>query len=364
VIDYDYLQFLNEKILDYLPSNRVRIGNKINFRCPICGDSHKSITKKRGWYYLENGSFYCFNCGTGMSGIKFLQVLSGQDYADIKKEYVRLYLKSGRDIGLSSYYEVPKEEPSIFELKSIVQPNWKKPLSDKAKEYLNNRMVLSAPYLREDLFSCYGKNNDEYIMIPWVVNGIDAYYQLNDFQKLHSLKYVFPKDKKKLIYGLDNIDISWPYIIVFEGVYDSLFVKNAIATGTKSITDYQLKLIRDRYPNHQICLSFDNDIPGIASMRKFIEHGVDFKFFKWFNENTEQKDINDYVKSVNNVTAFTKPRMLERLIVSPLKMKLWLIQHDKWVKEKKVDFDWRTMSRKKQKPRITNSEEARRLLKD
>lgn len=57
------------------------------------------------------------------------------------------------------------------------------------------------------------------------------------------MKYLFPKDKKKLIAGLDNIDISWPYIIVFEGFYDSLFVKNGICSGTKSITDYQLKLI-------------------------------------------------------------------------------------------------------------------------
>ena len=54
---------------------------------------------------------------------------------------------------------------------------------------------------------------------------------------------MFPKGKKKLIAGLDNIDISWPYIIVFEGFYDSLFVKNGICSGTKSITDYQLKLI-------------------------------------------------------------------------------------------------------------------------
>lgn len=52
------------------------------------------------------------------------------------------------------------------------------------------------------------------------------------------MKYIFPKDKKKLVYGLDNIDISWPYIIVFEGVYDSVFVKNGISVGTKAITDY------------------------------------------------------------------------------------------------------------------------------
>lgn len=52
------------------------------------------------------------------------------------------------------------------------------------------------------------------------------------------MKYIFPKDSKKLVFGLDNIDVSWPYVICFEGVYDSLFVKNGIATGTKSLSDY------------------------------------------------------------------------------------------------------------------------------
>ena len=52
------------------------------------------------------------------------------------------------------------------------------------------------------------------------------------------MKYIFPKDMKKLMYGIDNIDISFPYIFLFEGVFDSVFVKNGIATGTKAVTAY------------------------------------------------------------------------------------------------------------------------------
>ena len=77
--------------------------------------------------------------------------------------------------------------------------------------------------------------------------------------------------------------MSWPYIIVFEGVYDSLFVKNGIATGTKSISDMQYKLIRERYPKMSICCSFDNDPAGISSMVKMIKKNADVKFFKWFD---------------------------------------------------------------------------------
>ena len=332
MLSYEYIQFLNEKVLEYLPHNYVKIGDKLNMRCPICGDSKKSLTKKRGWYYMKNASFYCFNCSTGMSGIKFLEFISGNNYNDIRKEYMKLYLKTGKSASLSASYEIPAEEPTIFQLQPLVKPEWKQALSNKAKEYLDNRKVIEAPFRKENLYSCYTKKGEEYIMIPWRLNGVDAYYQLNDFQKLHSLKYIFPKDKKKLIYGLDNIDISWPYIIAFEGVFDSLFVKNGIATGTKSITDYQLKLIKERFPKHQIVISFDNDKAGIAAMIKLLKDNNEFKYFKWFNKNTVQKDINDYVLAKNDVNIFTNTSILEKMIVDKLLMKMFLIQSGFWVK--------------------------------
>ena len=329
---YEYIQFLNDKVLEFLPHNYVKNGNKINMRCPLCGDSRKSATKKRGWYYFQTASYYCFNCSTGMSGIKFLEFISGNSYEQIKKEYFKMCFKHGINTGLSSQYNVPNEEPSIFQLESVVKPEWKKPLSEKATEYLKNRKVLDAPYYKDSLYSCYTKNNDEFIMIPWKVNGIDAYYQLNDFQKLHNLKYIFPKNKKKLIAGLDNIDISWPYIIVTEGYFDSLFIKNGICAGTKAITEYQLKLIKERYPKHQIVISFDNDKAGIDSMIKLLKSNNDFKYFKWFNINTKEKDINDYVIAKDNVNIFSNTNILEKLIVDKLLMKMFLIQNKFWTR--------------------------------
>ena len=172
----------------------------------------------------------------------------------------------------------------------------------------------------------YQGSKGEYILIPWVVNGVDAYYQLNDYKKLGSLKYVFPKNSHKLVYGLDNVDLSWPYVIVFEGVYDSLFVKNAVAVGTKSLSDRQERLIRERYPNHRICLSFDNDKPGLDSMAKAVEKNDDVLFFKWFDDDTSEKDINEKVLSAKDAALFSLPKRLEKRILTPLQMKMWLIQ--------------------------------------
>ena len=335
---YEYTQFLIEKIMQYLPQPYVRVGDKINCRCMVCGDSKKSATKKRGWIYMQNASYYCFNCGVSMSGIQLVKLLSGTDYDSIHREYVRLFLKSGHDSSLSAAIWKPKvdDEPSVFNIKPILDPQLKKPLSDKAKEYLSKRKVLEAPFLKETLFSTYAKDGEEeFILIPWKMNGIDAYYQVNDFLKLHQMKYMFPKNKKKLLYGLDNIDPSYKKIFVFEGVYDSLFVKNGIASGTKSLTDYQRRLINERWPHHEICIAFDNDAPGFAATMKMIEKDAASKFFMWFDSTTQAKDINDYILSIGNVNAFTDAKKLDSMTYDKLQMKLWMIQNGKWKKETK-----------------------------
>lgn len=89
-------------------------------------------------------------------------------------------------------------------------------------------------------------------------------------------------------------------------------------------------MIRDRFPKHQIVISFDNDESGISSMVKLIKRDNDFKFFRWFNENTQQKDINDYVKSKSDVNIFSDKSVLQRMIVDKLVMKMWLMRNKKW----------------------------------
>lgn len=329
-MDFEFKQFLNTKAREFLP-HFTKVGTKLNGRCPFCGDSKKSSTKKRGWWYLDTASYYCFNCGISLAGIKFIEAMAGADYDTIKQDYLKLFVKSKLNNSLSSYIDQEIKEPSIFDVKSIISPNWKTGLSSKAKEYLNNRLVLSAPFLKDTLYSVKNSKGEEYILIPWTLNGCEgAYFQLNDFQKLHSLKYIFPKNYKKLIGNFDNIDISYDKIIIFEGFYDSLFVKNGVCSGTKSITDLQYSLLKERYPKQKLVVSFDNDKSGLLSMKSIIEKNIDVLFFKWFNSNTKQKDINDYVIYKNNPSIFTKKELIDRMIITPLQMKLWMIDNNCW----------------------------------
>ena len=337
MLSYEHLEFLRENIVNYLPRPYIKVGNKYHFRCPFCGDSKKSITKKRGWVYPDQ-SFYCFNCGTSLSGIKLLEALAGPvAFEELKKKYLQLFFKSGLNSILSASYDISQTEKdnlNVFNFKRELDPNLKLPLSNKARAYLENRLVLDAPFLQEPLFSTKDKDGCEYILIPWKINSVDAYWQLNDFQHLGSLKYIFPKDKKKLVYGIDNIDPTYKKIIVFEGVYDSLFVKNGVAVGTKAITSYQLKLIKQRWPAHEIVVSFDNDLAGISSMIKLIcRDDLDLKFFRWFDRSTKAKDINELVLESKDVNLFRDGSILDSKIFGKLEMKVWLIANGLWKRE-------------------------------
>ena len=330
----EFKQFINDKVWEYLPPSKVKVGNEIHMRCPICGDSKKNSRKKRGYYYLDSCSYYCFNCGTTLSGLKFLKALSGADYEDILQEYKRMRVKS---IGKPTYTIEPTEALSgiayLNSLTTAIKPEWKNPLTEAATEYLEHRKVLEAPYLKGKLYSVFDKEKNEYILIPWKINGIDAYYQINDFEHHDSLgrKYIFPAKREKLIYGLDNIDLTFPYIICFEGVYDSLFVPNGIAIGGKSLTKRQYEIVSERYPKHQIVLSFDNDKSGLEAMEKVIKSSkIDFKYLKWFDERTKEKDINDYILKKNNANYFVDKKTVESMILSTVAMKLYLIQNGYW----------------------------------
>ena len=325
--------WINDEILPYLPTDRVRQGDKILFRCPICGDSRKNRQRKRGYYYLKSASYHCFNCDANLSGLKLLQVFSGEDYEAVKGRFFKTMFDGKHYNSLSSHgFDVEEErKDNIFRLKSCLRPEWKSPLSEKAESYLKGRLVLDAPFLREKLFSYFAKNGNEYILIPWRINGIDAYFQLNDFLKLGKggLKYIFPKNRDKLIYGLDNIDLSFPYLICFEGVYDSLFVPNGLAIGGKTLTDLQEKILRKRFPSHNIVFALDNDKPGLQATARALSRNTASRvlYFKWFDSTTKEKDINDLVKAKNDVNIFVDKQSTESLIVDSITMKMWLAKN-------------------------------------
>ena len=79
--NYIDLKFINQLALR-LDQFKKRTEYLFNFRCPHCGDSQKSKTKARGYFYrVKNDMFFkCHNCGMGQNLANFIKFVDPKMY--------------------------------------------------------------------------------------------------------------------------------------------------------------------------------------------------------------------------------------------------------------------------------------------
>lgn len=100
-----------------------------------------------------------------------------------------------------------------------------------------------------------------------------------------------------------------------------------------------MQLIKSRWPEHEICISFDNDSPGFSSMMKAVEQDKASKFFVWYDSSTKEKDINEKVIASGNVNMFFDKDVLDSMTLDKLQMKIWMMKNGKWKREYKRKND-------------------------
>ena len=148
-IDTKYVNLISLR----LPMFKRKNDGLYNFRCPFCGDSKKSKTKARGYFYQKRTDlfFRCHNCGQSNTFSNFLKQFDGELY----KEYELDRYKEGvTGRGSNTPNPVLKHEKPKFHTK-IDLPKISE-LEDEhfAKKYLVNRAIppqfLSYLYYTED----------------------------------------------------------------------------------------------------------------------------------------------------------------------------------------------------------------------
>lgn len=342
--DKSWINFVDWKVWENLPASslKTKTPSEINFRCPICGDSKKNMTKKRGYFYRRTGTYYCFNCGTSMTGYAFLRAICPHDVFDsIINEYKVLNFNSIVK-GKSGNAESRIEDHSGIEIlspspsyKYLLEMGWKtRPLSDAAKSYLDQRKIPEGK--RDMMLSMFDPSSREFIVIMYIWDDSTIYHQLANFNKYDikgqgSVKYIFPKDEninfqQKPVFNIGNVNVSFPYIICTEGVFDSLFVKNGVALGGRSLTEYQMKMISTFYPRHRIVLAFDNDQPGIQAALRHMERYPDLLYLDMYDllNAANVKDLNDFVLATGRVDIFMNDKVIKQMVSSSFKMQMKL----------------------------------------
>ncbi len=294
--DIDIQIFVENKIHEIVSSKITPCGNNVlNFRCPICGDSKTDKKKSRGNYYKSSNSYYCYNEGCNAKGFNIIMEFTGDDYYDIKKEFLESI-----DITVTSKPRerkkielAPKKDFTGFE----IPDEWKE-LNSEQHRQLEKRLVYDAPFAPKNWKLFYNVEKKR-IVIPWYVDGKISYYQERATLKSQTIKYIFPKDSTKTIFNFDMINEDIPYIFLLEGAFDAVFVENGICIGGTTLTPLQLELIQNRYPFHEIIIMLDNQNVDSAAYKHILKkcETSKYRYFLW-EKSFKEKDVNQYI--INN----------------------------------------------------------------
>lgn len=309
----DFSDYVLDRIYEIADNIRPR-GDKLNFSCPICGDQDRSsggIVKTRMWYYMQTDSVHCWKCQYSNTGIGFLADVDGVDIKDITKQYFkenRIESEGSARRKTSHRDEIRRakpSEPKKLEIDGLlgIKDSWL-PIPKDVQPVIDSRRIFDAPYVPKDWKLFYDRTIDR-IVIPWMNNGRVEYYQTRSIRKdQKGPKYLFPTDIARPIFNLDRVDTNLKFMYATEGVFDCLFIANAMCVGSIQMSAEQKAILSTKLCN--MVFFPDNQWQDASSMRitlKYVEKNPEAYVFIW-DKSIKQKDVNEYFVATNGDNLF------------------------------------------------------------
>lgn len=297
--------------------------------CPICREGKSWGKKKRLFFFPKNNYLFCHNCQTSWNALEWMCQVSGKPYFEIIQEDFEEGFIDELDFNSNIKDISPKKDfPLPF---SSINLNNKQEIN----YYSDNKVVQDALALIKQR------------RLDTAINKVDLYISLKDFIYKNRIclpfkncsgkiiffqcrslykkdgengrKYISKYGSDKSIFNIDKIDIDYPYIFLFEGPIDSMFVKNGVGVAGLSFTDYQQTQLNNFFTHKKIWV-LDNQRVDEDAMKKslsLVRQGE--TVFVWPKKFKKYKDLNDLCvdlkrdsvspdffvsKSVNNETSF------------------------------------------------------------
>ena len=317
----------------------------IEMSCPICGDSDRNMSKKRGNLYLNNMYYVCYNCGDKMGYIKFLEKFGIEidindkikiyDYVDTHSSNVNY---NNKDYDLSkldkmmnidevlNVYNNRKDEIYNFKLvekNSIVYQYVKYERKINNLDNIYEGVLKITDKWHEPVMIILNKYDDK--LLGFQLRNLKKekrkrLYKIYDFQSIYNYvnndkiddKESLPYNKLSHLYNILNIDF-YEKITIFEGYLDSVFFLNSIGT-TGVDTDYGFLLESGEL---DVRFFYDNDDIGINKSIEKVNKGYSVflwnKLFKDLSKGSYQKEyfLRKNIKDLNELVKFTKKNAKE-----------------------------------------------------
>lgn len=309
-VDLKYAMMLSNKLEKW----KVKSQNpyRINFRCPICGDSAKSKSKSRGWLleYKNRFAYYCHNCGAPdhRSFYKFLKHVDIGLYKDYvtdkfiedkpeneqqttkEKELYKVEFKYNplKDIKKISSLRFDHPAKQYIQKRKIPSDqHYRIFYAPKFKKWINSYIPNKFNFKKDEPRLIFPLHNKEGKIIGVSSRGFDP-------NGLRYITIMFDESQYK-IFGLDLVDFDNQYYIV-EGAIDSLFLRNSIAMVGADVNLEGLQNLENS------TIVFDNEPRNKEICRKMYDLiKKKMRICIWPNYLSERgKDLNDLFLSGMN----------------------------------------------------------------
>jgi len=296
-------EFLIETFFSYCkrPIHK-RYQNVFNAECPVCKEGKSTGRSRRLFYFPHKQYFYCHNCVKSWRPFEWIKEITGWTFPEIIK-------KNKQKEGTS---QVTRHVSASAQAKKIVEipdlPENSINLADKAQVdyFKDNKFVKLALECCEKrrLWTAINSSKRFYLsledrvhknrlVIPFVShNDKVTCYQTRALTENQFPKYLTKFGEKEL-YGINKVEETVPYVFIFEGPIDSMFVKNGVAIASLAPTERQLQQLSNLIGYEQIWI-FDNDKNNKQVQRKIEKYANEGKrIFIWPEQFLKFKDFNE-----------------------------------------------------------------------
>jgi len=377
-LDIDFIASSIQTILQKTHSNKQKWTikkkhDRLSFACPICGDSHKDVSQKRGHLFLNNLYYKCYNEDCRSTFTKLCKDYSVQ-LDPTKKLAVINWVDNNSQQSWSK-----KDDDTILmntydKLLTIDQiQNWfnsgQAPLKgfmpvnvgSQTYKYLKNRGI------RDDQMNLFyegikynGKWHEPYVVFINRINnkilgiqernlesGLKRRFKIwtftelyesvtgEDLDQIEAIAY----NKVSCVYNVFNVDYE-KEVTIFEGYLDSIWFPNSIAVvGINTDINFLLK------SDVNVKFFFDNDGAGKRKAKQMLKQGYNVflwdKLKKWWHEKEggdrwmNYRWFEDNIKDMNDVhkELHISYKELQQFFSSSSFDVMWITGEDK---EKKI----------------------------
>ena len=219
-----------------------------------------------GGFYLDN-NILTGNCSRGWTPFFWVKDACGLTFKEIKKELegysFDFRYKSITDQQDEKIFDLPALPGECVNLRDSLQLKYysKYKVVTLAREYCEERRLFTAINSPKTFYCCLNdKFHGNRLIIPYFDDKgkVECYSSRKLLESDTKAKYLLKFGSKKPVFNLSKVDENFPYIFLFEGQIDCMFVKNGVAVSGTKLTKEQEHAITSQYPFHKIIWVLDN----------------------------------------------------------------------------------------------------------